>query len=104
MLYTDQNGVRRIMILNYKWQVCKNLYNYYKSADVEATAQFKIRHTISQTMNLGAKRIKEKIINDVIDMLYNYRVHCGQSNNPSQLVLPETLRIYPLYILSALKT
>jgi Sec23/Sec24 helical domain len=55
-------------------------------------------------MNLGAKRIKEKIINDVIEMLYNYRVHCGQSNNPSQLVLPETLRIYPLYILSALKT
>ena len=37
-------------------------------------------------------------------MLYNYRKNCGQSNNPSQLVLPEMLRLYPLYMLSALKS
>lgn len=55
-------------------------------------------------MQLGAKRTKEKLINDLIDMLYNYRKHCGQSNNPSQLVLPEMLRIFPLFILSALKS
>jgi len=55
-------------------------------------------------MQIGAKRTKEKLINDVIEMLYNYRKNCGQSNNPSQLVLPEMLRLYPLQILSALKT
>ena len=55
-------------------------------------------------MELGAKRSKEKLINDTIEMLYNYRKHCGQSNNPSQLILPEMLRQYPLFILSALKS
>jgi hypothetical protein len=34
-------------------------------------------------MALGAKRTKEKLINDVVELLYNYRKHCGQSNNPS---------------------
>lgn len=92
------------MVLNYMWRVCKNLYSYFKSADVDATAQFKIRHSISTAMQLGAKRCKEKLINDIIEMLYNYRKNCGQSNNPSQLVLPEMLRLYPLYMLSALKS
>lgn len=65
------------MVLNFMWKVCKNLFGYFKSADVDSTAQFKIRHTIATTMQLGAKRTKEKLINDTIEMLYNYRKHCG---------------------------
>ncbi len=92
------------MVLNYVWKVCGNLLSYFKSADVEAVSQFKIRQMCSQAISLGAKRAKEKLINDVIELLYNYRKNCGQSNNPSQLVLPEMLRLYPLYMLSAIKT
>ena len=55
-------------------------------------------------MLLGAKRVKEKTINDLVEMLYNYKKHCGQSTNPSQLLLPETLKNLPLLILSALKS
>lgn len=55
-------------------------------------------------MLLGAKRVKEKMINDLVEMLYNYKKHCGQSTNPSQLLLPETLKNFPLLILSALKS
>ena len=36
-------------------------------------------------------------------MLANYRSMCAKSTNPSQLVLPETLTLHPLYILSFLK-
>ena len=66
MLYTDATGVRRILILNYMWRVSKTLY-----------AQFKIRHSLSSAMLLGAKRVKEKTINDLVEMLYNYKKHCG---------------------------
>ena len=104
MLYTDSFGVRRIMILNYMWRVSKTLYAYFKSSDCEAAAQFKIRYALSNSMLLGAKRVKEKMINDLVEMLYNYKKHCGQSTNPSQLLLPETLKNFPLLILSALKS
>jgi protein transport protein SEC24 len=77
MLYTDANGVRRILIFNYMWRVSKTLYAYYKSSDCEAVAQFKIRHSLSSAMLLGAKRVKEKTINDLVEMLYNYKKHCG---------------------------
>jgi hypothetical protein len=38
MLYTDEGGIRRIMVLNYMWRVSKTLYAYYRSSDCEATA------------------------------------------------------------------
>jgi len=37
-------------------------------------------------------------------MLHNYRTLCANQTNPSQLVLPETLTMLPLYILSVIKT
>lgn len=77
MLYTDSQQIRRIMVLNYVWKVCSNLLSYFKSADVEAVSQFKIRHMCSQAFSLGAKRAKEKLINDVIELLFNYRKNCG---------------------------
>ncbi len=36
MLYTTHAGDRMIRIFNYQWRVCKTLYNYFKSVDVEA--------------------------------------------------------------------
>lgn len=43
-------------------------------------------------------------MNDLIELLSNYRKHCAQAMSPTQLVLPETMRNYPLYLVSALKT
>ena len=73
MLFTDMEGIRNIRVFNYSWKVAKNLYSYFKSSDCENLAQFKIRNQLSQTMRRGAKTIKEKLINDLVDMLYNYR-------------------------------
>jgi len=103
MLYTDHEGKRMIRVMNYSWNTASNLYNYFKSADVENVAQFKIRNELSQAMKKGAKNTKEKLINDLIEMLYTYRNQCANQSNPSQLVLPETLTMLPLYILSIIK-
>lgn len=70
MLYTDNAGERRIMVFNHMWRVAKNLFGYFKSADVDATAQFRIRHLLAQAQTLGAKRTKEKLINDLVELLY----------------------------------
>ena len=92
-----------IRVFNYTWKVCKDLFSYYKSADVENVSQFKIRNELSKVTQLGAKKTKEQMQNELIDMLANYRSQCAKSTNPSQLVLPETLTLLPLYIHSILK-
>jgi protein transport protein SEC24 len=83
MLYSDMEGVRKIRVFNYHWQVAKNLYSYFKSADVESVAQFKVRSELSQAVRRGAKNTKEKLINDLVDMLSNYRTQCASQTNPS---------------------
>jgi len=66
-------------------------------------SQYKIRHYLTQISTKGAKGTKEKIINDLVEMLTSYRSLCANQTNPSQLVLPETLTLLPLYLLTALK-
>jgi protein transport protein SEC24 len=104
MLYTDIEGKRVIRVMNFHWTAAPNLYSYFKSADVENLAQFKIRNELSQAIKRGAKNTKEKLLNDLIEMLHVYRTQCANQTNPSQLVLPETLTMLPLYLLSIIKT
>lgn len=89
--------------MNYQWKVASNLYNYCRSSDVENISQFKLRHYLTQVTKLGSKGVKEKIINELVEMLTNYRNLCANQTSPTQLVLPETLTLLPLYILSGLK-
>ena len=77
MLYTDPYGERKIRVFNYAWLVSQNLYNYCKSADVESVSQFQIRQNLTQVTRKGAKSTKEKVINDLVEMLTNYRNLCS---------------------------
>ena len=103
ILFTDMMGQRRIRIMNYSWNVAKNLYDYCRSCDVESVAQYKIRLALTFVNKKGAKGTKEMIINELVEMLTNYRNLCANQTNPQQLVLPETLTLLPLYLLVALK-
>jgi hypothetical protein len=73
MLYTTMEGRRMIRVMNFSWVVAPNLYSYFKSADVESVAQFKVRNELSQAFKRGAKSTKEKLLNDLIEMLHTYR-------------------------------
>lgn len=77
MLYTTMEGRRVIRVMNFSWVVAQNLYSYFKSADVENVAQFKVRNELSQAFKRGAKSTKEKLLNDLIEMLHTYRTQCS---------------------------
>ena len=104
ILFTTPEKERRIRVFNFHWQVASNFYGYFKSSDVEACAQFRIRLEAAQVVEVGAKAIRERIIEGLVDQMANYRAQCAQSTNPSQLVLPETLKRLPLYLLAGLKS
>mmetsp|Transcript_15078 Transcript_15078/g.14650 ORF Transcript_15078/g.14650 Transcript_15078/m.14650 type:complete len:202 (-) Transcript_15078:36-641(-) len=84
--------------------VCKNLNSYFKSGDIETLSEFIIKREVSKVTLRGAKNTKEHIMNTLITMLYNYRHQCSSQSSPSQLVLPEGLKMLPLNLLVALKT
>lgn len=104
MLYNTQFGEKRIRIFNMNLPVTKNLNSYFKAADVEVVAQFMIRKDLCRYPQIGAKAIKELITSNLVTLLHTYRTQCASQSSPSQLILPDSLKLLPLYILSAFKT
>lgn len=62
-----------------------------------------MKQKLARLDTLGCKKVKEEMINQTVSLLLNYRTLCAPNSPPSQLVIPETLKLMPLYILSMLK-
>ena len=91
-------------MFNVNLPAAKNLNAYYKATDVEALAQFVTKRELSKVTHRGAKATREAIINSLVSLLFNYRTHCATTSSPSQLILPDSLKLLPLYQLATLKT
>ncbi len=59
---------------------------------------------MSKVYEIGAKSVREKVINNLVTLLHNYRTECAAQSTPSQLILPDSLKLMPLYTLSMLKS
>lgn len=103
VLFTDMYGERRIRVLNYSWKVVTKLFNYFKSSDVENVIQYKLRHSLTQVPARGSLAVKDQVMTELVDMLATYRNQCANQTNASQLVLPETLTLLPLYVNATLR-
>jgi protein transport protein SEC24 len=71
---------------------------------VETLSDFIIKREASRVMQRGPKVTKESIINNLVNLLHIYRQKCAAQSSPSQLILPENLKLLPMYTLTALKT
>ena len=47
--------------------------------------------------------MREDIINIGVETLATYRMQCSANSPPSQLVIPEGMKLMPIYLLSAMK-
>ena len=50
------------------------------------------------------KSIRDNIIDQAVNMLACYRKNCSQSAPGGQLILPETLKLLPVYAASLIKS
>lgn len=48
--------------------------------------------------------IKELAYKNAVDVLYTYRSKCASASASGQLILPESLKLLPLYALALTKT
>ena len=47
--------------------------------------------------------MREELINIGVDTLTAYRKNCAANSPPSQLVIPDGMKLLPIYLLSAMK-
>ncbi len=50
------------------------------------------------------QKIRDSLTDTCVKVLVAYRKFCASNTSYGQLILPESLKLFPLYILSILKT
>eukprot|EP01017_Pseudomicrothorax_dubius_P008358 TRINITY_DN12740_c0_g2_i1.p1 TRINITY_DN12740_c0_g2~~TRINITY_DN12740_c0_g2_i1.p1 ORF type:complete len:602 (-),score=127.54 TRINITY_DN12740_c0_g2_i1:161-1966(-) len=102
VLYTNTNGDRVLRISNLALQVSDQVANIFRSADADAIALSLLRKHGTNLASLPGKTIRDQLTQSVVNILYAYRDKCASSSAPGQLILPESLKLLPLYVYSFL--
>jgi len=104
LLYTTTSGERRIRVLTLELPVTSALNSIFDSADVDACVALTARLAAEATLSASPLTGAEKLQNACLEALRAYRSLCPpHAKTTAALLLPENLRLLPLYTLAAMK-
>jgi len=103
LLYTTSSGERRIRVFSQCLPVTSNLVDLFKSADNDAVVALTTKVALEKALTGKLSDAREAIVNKCIDILTVYRTDLAPPSNTGSLMLPETLKNFPLYILALVK-
>lgn len=104
VLHTTAQGQRRIRVLNLAASVSSQLASIFRMADLEALLQFSTKRAISQLSSTPLPTLVQHIHIRSAQILASYRKNCAATMPSGQLVLPESLKLLPVYCLALSKT
>ena len=104
MMYTSPSGETRLRIINYTFTVSDNNNNIYSGVDVESTINLIGKILLSSLMKNSIANIRNKLYSYIVNILYFYRSRVSIQSSPAQFVLPDSLRLLPLYGLGLIKS
>lgn len=103
LLYTSCSGQRRLRILNLSLKTCTQLADLFRSCDLDTTILFFAKQGLFKLLENNPKAIKDSLINRAAQILACYRKNCASPTSAGQLILPECMKLLPLYISCLLK-
>jgi len=103
LLYTTRKGERRIRVHTLSLSCTSVLGNLFRAADCDTILNFYARTAMSEVPRQNITNIRNNLIEACINILYVYRKFCATSTSSGQLILPESLKLLPIYILALIK-
>jgi len=101
-LYTDVHGRRLIRVHTLTLPVTTSLSNIFRYTEIDTVTNLLIKQAALAQIS-GAGRFKEHLQKACVDMMHSYRINCASTTAAGQLILPESLKLLPLYVGSILK-
>ncbi|KAJ8676393.1 hypothetical protein QAD02_012180 [Eretmocerus hayati] len=98
LLYTSCSGVRRLRIINLSLKTSSQMSELYKACDLDAMINFLFKQSVSKIVDSSPKAVKENLNSRCAAILASYRKHCASPSSAGQLILPECMKLLPLYI------
>merc|ERR1712126_555715 len=104
LLYTSCSGQRRLRICNLSLSVCDNMGELYRNCDLDTIVNFLAKQNVSKLTENNPKTVKEALVNNCAQILACYRKNCASPSSAGQLILPECMKLLPLYTNCLLKS
>ncbi|KAF1963330.1 Sec23/Sec24 family protein-like protein [Byssothecium circinans] len=105
LLYTTASGQRRVRCINIVASVSEGVTEAMKFIDQDAVVSIIAKEAAARMTEKNLKDIRAALTEKTVDILAGYRKNFTGSNNPpGQLVLPENLKEFSMYILGLSKS
>ncbi|XP_034454974.1 protein transport protein Sec24B isoform X2 [Hippoglossus hippoglossus] len=102
LLYTSNKGKRRIRVHTLCLPVVNQLSDVYAGADVQAITCLLANMAIDRSISSSLSDARDALVNAVVDMVTSYKSNVSNLQQ-SGIVVPSSMRLFPLYILALLK-
>jgi protein transport protein SEC24 len=104
LLYTSATGQRRVRCINVVAGVSEGAIETMRTVDQDAVVNIIAKEASSKLAEKSMKDIRAGITEKTIDILSGYRKNFSGSHPPGQLVLPENLKEFAMYMLGLIKS
>ncbi|XP_071751437.1 protein transport protein Sec24D [Centroberyx gerrardi] len=104
LLYTSISGQRRLRIHNLSLNCSSQLSELYKSCETDSLINFFAKSAYRAMLNQPLKNVREILVNQTAHMLACYRKNCASPSAASQLILPDAMKVFPVYMNSLMKS
>ncbi|KAI9394068.1 hypothetical protein POPTR_005G049100v4 [Populus trichocarpa] len=104
LLYTTVYGQRRIRVANLSLPCTNNLSNLFRLADLDSQFVCFLKQAANEIPSNPSLVVQEQVTNFCINILLSYRKFCATVSSSGQLILPEALKLLPLYTLALIKS
>lgn len=103
LLYTSISGQRRLRIHNLAFSTCSQLSDLFRCCEMDTFVNVVSKQAIRQVYTSTPKAIRENLMNQCAQILACYRRNCASPSSAGQLILPECMKLLPLYTNCILK-
>jgi len=104
ILYTSVSGQRRLRVVNNSFNCCSQYADLFRNCELDAYINYMAKHAIRGILNNNPKTVRENLMNQCAQVLTCYRKNCASPSSIGQLILPECMKLLPLYMNCIIKS
>ncbi|XP_051523291.1 protein transport protein Sec24C isoform X3 [Myxocyprinus asiaticus] len=104
VLYTSCSGQRRLRIHNMAVNCCSQLADLYRNCETDTIISFFAKYAYRSVLSSPTKNVRDSLVNQCAQILACYRKNCANPSSAGQLILPECMKLLPVYLNCVLKS
>lgn len=104
LLYTSCSGQRRLRIFNLSLKTCSQMADLYRNCDLDTIVNFFAKQGMFKLIEATPKQVKDNLVTRCATILACYRKNCASPSSVGQLILPECMKLLPLYVNTLMKS